>query len=68
MTIHIVYNHAEYGPIALCGRADWTGLTPNRSECWECNSIAGYDDDAPCPCGVAHTIAEHGYDPDKEEP
>jgi hypothetical protein len=24
------------------------------------------DDDAPCWCGVAHTRAEHGYDPDKE--
>ena len=25
------------------------------------------DDDRPCPCGRAHTIAEHNYDPDKEE-
>lgn len=24
-----------------------------------------YDDD-PCACGVAHTTAEHGYDPDTQ--
>jgi hypothetical protein len=24
------------------------------------------DDDRPCPCGVSHTVAEHGYDPDNE--
>lgn len=27
---------------------------------------ADADDDRRCPCGAAHTIAEHGYDPDNE--
>lgn len=67
--IHIATEDDNHGLIPLCGRADWSGLThAQRSECWECNSIAGFDEDAPCPCGRSHTIAEHDYDPDKEEP
>ena len=41
--IHLQHEHELYGPVPLCGRANWDGLTrrPENNECWECASIAG---------------------------
>ena len=39
---HIVSYNDEFGPIPLCGRADWYELVADDSpdnECWECASI-----------------------------
>ena len=41
---HISFTDPTYGPVPLCGRANWDELVPDWSrhnECWECASIAG---------------------------
>lgn len=41
--IHIETIDEKYGPVPLCGRANWDGLTtdPEKNECWECAAIIG---------------------------
>ncbi len=43
MMIHLTWDDSTHGPVPLCGRANWDGLTeqPAVNECWECASIAG---------------------------